>query len=51
MGGIVLVIGGLIYGATIVHVPVPWIVVGGLVLLGLGMLLAVKATRPKDLAG
>ena len=49
LGGIVLVIGGLVYGAAILHTPVPWIVVGALVLLGLGMLLAVKATRSKDL--
>ena len=50
LGGIVLVIGGLIYGATILHTPLPWIVVGALVLLGLGMVLAVKATRQKDLS-
>lgn len=48
LGGIVLVIGGLIYAAALVSVPVHWIVVGALVLLGLGMLLAVKATRQKD---
>lgn len=48
LGGIILVIGGLIYGAVILNVPVPWIVVGALVTLGLGMLLAVKATRQKD---
>ncbi len=50
LGGIVLVIGGLVYGATILHTPLPWIVVGALVLLGLGMVLAVKATRQKDLS-
>ena len=51
LGGIFLVIGGLVYGAVILHTPIPWIIVGALVLLGLGMLLAVKATRQKDPAG
>ena len=51
LGGILLVLGGLIYGATIVHVPVPWIIVGALVVLGLGVLTAVKATRLRDPAG
>jgi hypothetical protein len=48
IAGIILVIGGLIYGAAIVHTPVHWIVAGALVLLGLGVLLAVKVTRQKD---
>ena len=48
LGGIVLVIIGLVYAAFILHMPGAWIVVGTLVLLGLGMLLAVKATRQKD---
>ena len=47
-GGIVLVIVGLVYGAVILHTPVPWIVVGALVMLGLGTLMAVKATRQRD---
>jgi hypothetical protein len=50
IAGIVLVLGGLIYGAAILHAPVPWIVVGALVLLGLGILAAVKATRQRDRA-
>jgi hypothetical protein len=49
--GIVLVLGGLIYGAAILSVPVHWIVVGALILLGLGVLTAVKATRQRDAAG
>ena len=48
LGGIILVIGGLVYGAAIVHVPTHWIVVGAVVLLGFGILAAVKATRQKD---
>ena len=49
--GFILVIGGLTYGAYLMHVPVRWIVVGAIVLLGLGILKGVKATRQKDPAG
>ena len=49
--GFALVIGGLIYGAYLIHVPAHWIVVGAIVLLGLGVLKGVKATRQKDPAG
>jgi hypothetical protein len=48
--GFVVVIAGLIYGACLMHVPTHWIVVGGLVLVGLGILTGVKATRQKDSA-
>jgi hypothetical protein len=46
--GIVLLLGGLVYAAAIVHVPVQWIVVAALVLLGAGVVTAVKATRQRD---
>ena len=46
--GFVLVIDGLIYGAHLMHIPTHWIVVGAIVLLGLGVLTGVKATRQKD---
>jgi uncharacterized membrane protein len=49
--GFALMIGGLIYGAHLMHVPAHWIVVGAIVLLGLGVLTGVKATRQKDPAG
>ncbi|MGD0923039.1 MAG: hypothetical protein ABSA70_14945 [Terriglobia bacterium] len=49
--GFVLVIGGLIYGAYLMHVPAHWIAVGAIILLGLGVLTGVKATRQKDAAG
>ena len=49
--GFVLVIGGLIYGACLMHVPAHWIVVGAIVLLGLGVLTGVKSNAPKDPAG
>ena len=48
VAGFVIVIGGLIYGAVLLHVPTPWIVVGSVVLLGLAILTGVKSTRQKD---
>ena len=45
LGGLVLVIGGLGYGAFMLQVPTPWIAVGAVVLLGLGVLIAVKTTQ------
>jgi hypothetical protein len=49
--GVVLVIGGLIYGGYLMHVPAHWIVVGAIVSLGVGVLAGVKTTRQKDPAG
>jgi hypothetical protein len=46
--GFVIVIGGLVYGAHLLHVPGHWIAVGAVVLLGIGILSGVKATRQKD---
>jgi uncharacterized membrane protein len=46
--GFLIVIGGLIYGAVLMHVPTQWIVVCSVVLAGLGILTGVKATRQKD---
>jgi hypothetical protein len=48
--GFLIVIGGLIYGAVMLHVPQHWIVVGAVILLGLAILSGVKATRQKDKA-
>jgi len=48
--GFAIVIGGLVYAAHLVHMPTQWIVVGAVVLIGLGILSAVKATRQKDSA-
>ncbi len=47
-GGFAIVIGGLIYGAYLMHMPAHWIAVGAIVLVGFGILSAVKATRQKD---
>ncbi len=49
--GFAILIGGLIYGAYLLHVPAHWIVVGAVVLLGIGILTGVKATRQKDPVG
>lgn len=48
--GYLIVIGGLLYAAVLMHVPVHWIVVGGIVLTGLAIVTGVKATRPRDSA-
>lgn len=47
--GLLFVLVGLIYGAAMLHVPTHWIVVGSIVLVGLGILSGVKATRSRDL--
>jgi hypothetical protein len=46
--GFAIVIGGLIYAASLVHMPAHWIAVGAVILLGVGILTGVKATRQKD---
>jgi hypothetical protein len=47
--GFAIVIGGLIYGAIILHMATHWIVVGTLVLLGIAIVKGVSTTRQKDL--
>jgi peptidoglycan/LPS O-acetylase OafA/YrhL len=49
--GFAVVIGGLSYGAYLLHVPAHWIAVGAVVLLGVGILKGVTTTRQKDPAG
>jgi len=46
--GVMIFIGGLIYGAILLNVPHQWIIAGTLVLLGLSILTGVKVTRQKD---
>ena len=46
--GIGLVIAGLVYAATILSAPIQWIVVATLVMLGGGVVMAVKSTRQRD---
>jgi hypothetical protein len=43
-----LVIAGLIYGAHLLSVPTHWIVAGGIVMVGLGILSGVKANKHKS---
>jgi hypothetical protein len=46
--GFLILIGGLIYGATILHIAPHWIAVGAIVLVGVAILKGVQATRGKD---
>jgi len=46
--GFLIMIGGLIYGAMILHVSPQWIAVGAIILVGLGVLTGVAKTRLKD---
>jgi tetrahydromethanopterin S-methyltransferase subunit F len=46
--GFAVVIIGLAYAAHLMHVPTQWIMVGAVILIGFGILSAVKATRLKD---
>jgi len=41
-------IGGLVYAAHLLRLPAQWIVVGAVIMVGVGILSAVKATRQKD---
>ncbi len=47
LAGIILVIAGFIYAAAILNAPTQWIVVAALVMLGAGIVAAVKATRQR----
>jgi hypothetical protein len=46
--GFAIVVGGLTYGAYLLHVPTRWIAVFAVVLIGFGILKGVKTTRQKD---
>ncbi|HEY8586792.1 MAG TPA: hypothetical protein VIL60_08720 [Rhodanobacter sp.] len=46
--GMVIVIGGLAYAAALLHAPTQWIIVGVVILLGIGIVGAVKHTRRRD---
>jgi uncharacterized membrane protein len=48
--GFAIMIGGLAYAAYLVHLPTHWIVVGAVILIGVGILSGVKATRQRDSA-
>lgn len=46
--GMVVVIGGVVYVAVLMHAPTPWIVAGAVILLGLGIVGAVTRTKRRD---
>ncbi len=46
--GMLVLIGGLAYGASLAGLSTQWIVVGVIVLLGIGIVTAVSKTRSKD---
>jgi hypothetical protein len=48
VAGFVIVIGGLCYGAALLHVPAPWIIAVSIILLGIAIITGVKVTRQKD---
>jgi len=43
--GFVLVIAGLAYGAIELGVPEVWVIIGGIILLGIGLMSTVKNTK------
>jgi hypothetical protein len=49
--GFAIAVSGLIYAAYLLHIPPHWIGAGAAVLLGVGILTGVKATRQKDPVG
>jgi hypothetical protein len=46
--GFFVLLGGLTYGAYLLHVPQTWIGVGALVMIGLGVMSAVSHTKQRD---
>jgi len=47
-GGFAIVIVGLAYVAHLMRMPTQWILAGAVVMIGVGILSAVKATRQRD---
>jgi hypothetical protein len=46
--GFLALLGGVGYGAYLLHVPNTWIGVGALVMIGLGIMSAVSRTKQRD---
>jgi hypothetical protein len=46
--GMIILIGGLAYGASVAGLATQWIVVGVLLILGLGVVTGVTRTRHRD---
>jgi hypothetical protein len=51
IAGFTVLIAGLIYAAHLIHMPTHWIIVGAVIMIGAGIMSAVKATRQKDSPG
>lgn len=49
--GFIILILGLAIAAFLLNVPTTWIIVGVIVLLGLGVLMATSRTKPRDPPG
>jgi hypothetical protein len=48
MIGVLLVVGALAYGASLLHISATWIAVGAVAILGLGVMGAIVKTRQKE---
>jgi hypothetical protein len=48
VAGFIVLLGGLGYGAYLLHVPQTWILVGVLVMIGMGIMMAVSRTKQRD---
>jgi hypothetical protein len=48
MIGVILVVGALAYGASLMHIRDAWIAVGAVAILGLGVMGAIVKTRQKE---
>ncbi|WP_186511171.1 hypothetical protein [Caenimonas sedimenti] len=48
MVGFLVFLAGVVWAAVVAGVPQLYIMIGALILLGIGILSAVKRTRPKD---
>ncbi|RXH56763.1 hypothetical protein [Granulicella sibirica] len=46
--GYLFIIIGLLYLAHLMHIPQTYIVAGGIILVGMGIVTAVQSTRQKD---
>jgi hypothetical protein len=48
VAGYIFLLGGLVYGAFLLHVPHAWIGVGALIMIGFGIMTAVSRTKQRD---
>ncbi len=48
IAGFLILLGGVLYVAHLMHVPSHWIAGLALIIVGIGVMSAVKATRMKD---